>query len=104
MTGSRKRVLFFTGGSYVSGLEIVTLHLMKGLKEEGYEVRSVVNGWNDGNFKHMLDEAEIKYYVVKLGWLYIRKPLWTIDTLIHYPKAFFTCKKIIQDYNPDVLH
>lgn len=99
-----KKFLFFVGGSYVYGLEIVTFQLMKELKENGFEVRCIVSGWNDGIFKQMLDEQQIKYYEVKLGWLHLRKPLWTIDTLLHFPKAFYKCKKIIKDYNPDILH
>ena len=47
-----KKILFFTGGSYVAGLEIVTLQLIKGLKDRGFDVRCVVNGWNDGDFNY----------------------------------------------------
>jgi hypothetical protein len=32
-------------------LEIATLHLLYGLKENGYDVRCMMNGWNDGVFK-----------------------------------------------------
>lgn len=95
--------MFFCGGSYISGMEVVTIHLMKGLKEEGYEVRCVFSGWNDGNFKKKLDEIGVPNYEIKIGWIYIRKPLWTLDTLINYPKAFAACKKIINEYNPDIF-
>lgn len=97
-----KKILFFCGGAYISGLEVVTLHLMKGLKQKGYEVRCIFSGWNDGNFKKKLDEIGVPNYAIKVGWIYIRKPLWTLDTLIHYPKAFYTCKKVLKDYNPDI--
>lgn len=83
-------------------MEIVTLHLMRGLKESGYEVRCIFCGWNDGQFKKKLDEAGIVNYPVKIGWIYIRKPLWTMDTLIHYPSAYFNCKKIIKEFSPDI--
>lgn len=97
------KILLFCGGSYVSGLEIVTLHLIKGLKEKGYEVRCICNGWNDGNFKKRLEEIGIPYYEIKIGWIYIRNPLWTLDSLANYPRAYFACKKAIKEYNPDIF-
>ena len=96
-----KKILFFTGGSYISGMEMVTLHLMSCLKDSGYDVRCIFSGWNDGKFKIKLDEIGIKNYEVKIGWIYITKPLWTIDTLINYPKALRTCKRILKEFNPD---
>ena len=52
----RKKILFFIGGSYVSGLEIITLHLIKELKEKGNTVHCIISGWNDGVFKQKLEE------------------------------------------------
>jgi glycosyltransferase involved in cell wall biosynthesis len=98
------KILFFIGGSYVSGLEVVTLHLIKGLKENEYEIQCIISGWNNGDFKERLRALDVKYHEIKLGWIYIRKPLWTIDSLIHYPKAYLRCKKIIKDFEPDVFH
>jgi glycosyltransferase involved in cell wall biosynthesis len=97
-----KKILFFSGGAYISGMEVVTLHLMKGLKENGYEVRCIFSGWNDGNFKRKLDEIGVPNYAVKIGWIYIRKPLWTLDSLIHYPRAYYACKEILKSYDPDI--
>jgi UDP-N-acetylglucosamine:LPS N-acetylglucosamine transferase len=77
---------------------------MKGLKEKGYDVRCVVNGWNDGDFKNRLSKINVTCYEVKLGWLYLTKPMWTFDTLRNYPQAYRKCKKIIQDFNPDIFH
>lgn len=99
-----KKILVVIGASYVSGLEVVTLHLMKGLKERGYDVRCFVNGWNDGQFKSLLEGAEIPYAEAKLGWLYITKPLWTLDTLLHLPGAFLKGRRFIKTFAPDILH
>jgi glycosyltransferase involved in cell wall biosynthesis len=98
------KILFFIGGSYISGLEIVTLHLLKGLKEQGFEIRCIISGWNNNDFKERLKLLGITYDEVKLGWIYIRKPLWTIDSLIHYPKAYFQCRRIIKEFKPDACH
>jgi glycosyltransferase involved in cell wall biosynthesis len=101
---NKKKILVFIGASYVSGLEVVTLHLIRQLKERGHDVRCVVNGWNDGVFKQKLDKAEIPWYEVKLGWLYVTKPWWTLDTLIHWPGAYLRCRKILRDFDPEVCH
>jgi glycosyltransferase involved in cell wall biosynthesis len=100
----KKKILFFISASYVSGLEVVALHLIHGLKENGCDVKCVINGWNDGVFIKKLQELGVPFHVVKLGWLYIRKPMWTLDTLLNYPKAFFQCKKIIRSFKPDIFH
>src|SRR5580765_6069537 len=98
------KILFFAGGSYVSGLEIVTLHLLNGLKQNGYDVRCVMNGWNDGVFKRKLQDINVACYDVKLGWFYLKKPSWTLDSLANYLRAFFSCKKILKTFKPDVIH
>ena len=99
-----KKILFFTGGSYVAGLEIVTLQLIKGLKDRGFDVRCVVNGWNDGDFKSRLAAMNVPCYEVKIGWLYLTKPSWTLDTLLNYPRAFLTCREILKEFKPDAVN
>ncbi len=100
----KKKILVFIGASYVSGLEIVTLHLINELILSGYDVRCIINGWNDGVFKEKLREKNIFWYEVKLGWIHLRKPLWTVDTLIHWPAAYLKCKKILKNFKPDICH
>lgn len=100
----KKRILFFIGGSYISGLEMISLHLIRGLLEEGYEVRCVINGWNDGNYRRKLEELGIKVHEAKLGWFYLKKPLWTLDSLVHYPKAFLKVRSVIREFKPDICH
>lgn len=96
--------MIFIGGSYVSGLEIATLHLIKELQRRGDDVRCVINGWNDGVLKQKLDDIGVPFYELKIGWLYVRKPLWTLDTLLHWPAAFRKCKKILRSFDPDICH
>src|ERR1700722_2603398 len=101
---NKRKILVFISASYVSGLEVVTLHLIRQLKERGHDVRCVVNGWNDGVFKQKLDESEIPWYQVKLGWLYVTRPWWTLDTLAYWPGAYGHCRKILRDFDPDICH
>lgn len=100
----KKKILFLTIGSYVGGLEIVTLHLIRKLKAEGHELKCLVTGWNDGRFIRELEELGVPYETVKLGWLYLRKPLWTLDSLVHLPGAYLKCRRILREFRPDVLH
>lgn len=99
-----KRILFFVGGSYVSGVEIITLHLIKELKRKGCNVHCVISGWNDGVFKQKLNALGVSFDEVKLGWIYWRKPLWTLNTLINYPGALMTSRKVLKRFKPDVCH
>jgi glycosyltransferase involved in cell wall biosynthesis len=100
----KKRILVFIGASYVSGLEIATLHLLKGLKGDGQDVRCIVNGWNDGVFRQKLDEAGIPWYQLKIGWIYLRKPMWTMDSLWHWPGAYRECKRILKEFDPEICY
>ena len=101
---NRKKILVFIGGAYVSGLEIVTLHLIRELKREGNSVRCIVNGWNDGMIIKELQKMEVPFDEAKLGWLYLTKPRWTIDSLIHLPGAYLKCRKVLREFNPDIVH
>ena len=99
-----KRVLVLIGGSYISGLEVATLHLIGELKRAGHSVRCIVNGWNDGMIIKELQKMEVPFDEAKLGWLYLMKPRWTIDSLIHLPGAYFKCRKILKEFDPDIVH
>lgn len=99
-----KRLLVFCGGSYVFGAEIVTLSILEELKKSNIDIHCIVSGWNDGAFKTRLSKLNIPYTEVKLGFFYISKPLWTLDTLINYPSAIIKIKKIIKDFKPDATY
>jgi glycosyltransferase involved in cell wall biosynthesis len=100
----KRKILFVAGGAYVSGLEIVTLHLIREMKDNGDDVLCLVNGWNDGVFKQALEKMNVPYEEAKLGWIYFRKPLWTLDTLVHLPGAYSKTRRIIREFNPDIIH
>ena len=99
-----KKVLVFCGGSFVFGAEIVTLSVLEVFRANGVEVHCIVSGWNDGDFIKRLDTLGFTYTIVKLGFIYVKKPLWTLDTLIHYPKAMLSVKTVIKTFKPDFLH
>ena len=98
----KKRLLVIAGGTYIFGAEKVTLAVLEGLKEKGYQMNVLISGWNDGSFAKALQNLNINFYKLKLGWYYTSKILWSLDSLIHYPGAVLRFiglqKKISHDF------
>jgi glycosyltransferase involved in cell wall biosynthesis len=99
----RKNILCILGASNVYGAEIVTLSVLTGLKKD-YNIHCIIWGWNDGDFKNRLENEDIAYSEIKLGWYYISKPLWSLDSLVHSPGALFNFYKISRQFNPDIIY
>lgn len=99
----KKKILFIVGATNIFGAEIVSMSVMDGLKDD-FDILCVISGWNDGNFKSRLEANGIKYHEVKLGWYYMSKPLWSLDSLFHYPKAFYEYYDLIRNFNPDIVY
>lgn len=93
MSGSKK-ILVIAGGAYIYGAEKVTLDVMEGMRDKGYQVEAIISGWGDGRFAAALDKLNIKYQKLKLGWYYASKILWSLDSLVHYPGAVIRFLKI----------
>lgn len=102
--GMNKRILFLVGGSVVYGAEIAMLNVIRGLRDRGHVIHCIVSGWNDGNFISRLGRELIPYSILYLGSIYVRKPLWTLDTLWHYPKALAQFRRIQRDFKPDLTY
>jgi glycosyltransferase involved in cell wall biosynthesis len=100
----KKRVLVICGGTKVFGAEIVTLSILNELKQNGYKLFCLTSGWNDGHFHKRLEELGISYMPVKLGFIYITKLLWTLDTLIHLPGALSEIAGKIKKFKPDLIY
>lgn len=98
-----RRILFVVGGSFVYGTEVNMLHYMTGLRERGWRIHCVVNGWNDGDFIARLNEESIEYSILHLGFIYLRKPLWTFDMLIHLPGAWIRFSRILKTFQPQII-
>lgn len=93
-----KRLLVIAGGTYIYGAEKVTLDVIKGLGQEGYEINTLISGWNDGAFAKALDKLQVKYYPLKLGWYYTSKLWWSLDSLVHYPGAILRYLRIRKQF------
>lgn len=96
------RLLFFPGGSYIGGLEIVTLSLMQELQSRGHPCFAVVSGWNNGVYPSKLSAAGIPNQAIKLGRLHLRRPLLNFLGLANFPKASGQLRTVIREFQPDV--
>ena len=90
-------------GNYIYGKEVVGLQALEALNAHS-DVLTIISGWNDGAFKKELEQRNIAYKIIKLGWIYITKPLWTLDSLIHIPGAWLSYWKIAKEYKPDIIY
>lgn len=99
-----KRILLLVGATRVYGAEIGMLNVMRGLKKRGYHIHCVVSGWNDGDFISRLQEENIPYSVLYLGFIYVSRIFWSLDTLSHYPRAAIAFYKLKKRFGPDYIY
>lgn len=103
MDNKKKKILFMIGASKVFGAEIVSLEIMRYLKNS-YGINCVISGWNDGDFRSRLKKENINFAEIKLGWFYISKPQWSLDSFIHYPKAIIDYSNVLKHFKPNILY
>lgn len=99
-----KNLLVITNGNYISGAEKITLQVLNGLQRNGFRIHSIVSGWNDGQFIAGLKDLQQSYSVIKLGWYYVSKPLWSLDSLVHYPGAVIRFLLIRRKHPHDCIY
>lgn len=100
----KKSILIIANGNYISGAEKVTLDVMHGLKEQGYNLHCMASGWNDGDFIGRVKSIEIPVTITKLGWYYVSKILWSIDSLIHYPGGIVRFLRLKKKFHADLVY
>ena len=99
-----KRILAFIGGSYVFGAEIAALDLLGEMTRRGHSVHCIVSGWNDGDLIGRLQQRGWPHTAVKLGFFYLRRPIWAADALWHYPRARLECGRVRRQFEPDFVY
>lgn len=98
------KVLFVGGGAYVFGAEKINLEIINAAHQSGLYVYCTVSGWNDGAYISYLKERKINYKEIYLGWYYIRKLSWTLDSLVHAPRAYLQYFFLLKKIKPDVTY
>lgn len=103
------KILFVCGGGFVYGKEIITLSLMKGLRERGHDVRCIISTWAHDDYDHRLAAEAIPFISLPLG--FISKTLsasalrMTVDTLSKSPKLWRGYRRHLKEFQPDaVIH
>jgi len=99
-----KSILVITGGTYIAGTEIVTLDVLRGLKQAGWPLHCIISGWNNGDFPIRLEKLGISYSTIKLGWYYIKKLIWSLNSFIHYPLSIIKFLYLKKKYPHDFLY
>jgi len=101
------RILVICGAGYVSGLEKITLLVIRGLQERGHDVHCVSTIWGDGDFWQRLVEAGIPRRKMPFGFISktLRwSPMWmTLDQLIRVPQLWFQYLRCVREFQPDIV-
>lgn len=101
---AKPRFFFITASSFISGKEIVTLQVARILREAGCHIFFMLNNWSDGRFATQITAEGFDYAAAKLGWVYFRKLRWTLDSLWHWPHAYFTVRRKLKQEQPDYIY
>lgn len=97
------RLLFIGGGHRFWGMEQALLMLEAALVRRGIACTHVTGGWSDGRFAAALESHGVRAVPVKLGRLYWRHPMWTVDTLRQLPASAKTLRALVAAENPDAI-
>lgn len=101
------RILVVCGAGTLFGKEMVTLSLLRGLRDRGHQVTCITSTWKDGKFEKRLQELSIPSISLPLG--FISKTLsWsaaamTLAQMWKLPSLWFGYRKAIRSYRPDVV-
>ena len=98
-----KKILILAGGGYIFGAETITLSIIKYLNNN-FNIHCSINGWNDGKFISILKSENVRFTEIKLGWIYIKKIKWTLDTLFHAPYGYLQYYKLLKKWKPDLCY
>jgi glycosyltransferase involved in cell wall biosynthesis len=89
------------------GKEVVTLSLLKGLRDRGHSVKCITSAWRDGKFEKRLRELSIPAITLPLG--FISKTLsWpaiamTLEQAWKLPSLWRGYRKAINSFKPHIV-
>jgi glycosyltransferase involved in cell wall biosynthesis len=95
-----KPVLVCSGGSRLFGKEKVVLKILAALMRSGARIECLTSAWADGQLQKELQKLALPTTPVYLGWLYLRKPYWSLATLLKAPNALLICRRAYQKLQP----
>ena len=95
------RVVISAGGT--GGHIYPAIAIINKIKEEEPKSEILYIGTTDRMEKDLIPELGIKYKGIQISGLKRKLTLENVRVLYHFLKARTTCKKIIKDFNPDVV-
>lgn len=101
------KIVVVCGACYISGKEKIMLSILSGLKEKGHEVFCIMSNWNNGTFISKLNENDISYKEMRIGfisktfnWRAIRM---TLHQILYYPALLWNYFRFTKSFKPDVV-
>jgi glycosyltransferase involved in cell wall biosynthesis len=101
------RILFVCAGGVVAGKERQTLEFMIGLRQLGHEVHCAVSSWSTGEFEKLLNENNITFTRLRIGFISLSFGWAAISMTLHQflyvPSLFLSYIKLIKHWKPCVV-
>jgi glycosyltransferase involved in cell wall biosynthesis len=106
---NRTKVLIVCSAGIVSGKEIMTLELARGLKASGLDVHVLTSTWGDRTFPLKLEAVGLPFDELPLGFISATLTLqcleWTYGQLERWPDLLSGYMSLLQTLQPDkVIH
>ncbi len=102
-----KKILFIVGAGIISGKEIVSLNLMKSLKDRGYEIFCITSSWSCKDFTDSLEHLQIPFIKLRLGFISKQMTVSAMKMSLHQalylPGIWYKFVRIITEEKPDVI-
>jgi glycosyltransferase involved in cell wall biosynthesis len=100
----RGKIFIVCGGAYVSGKEIMSLHLGHGLREAGWVPEFITSRWTNGDFPRRLERAGFRHHPLRVGFisatLGLKPMLYTLDQLRYWPVLLFRYARLVSASAP----
>src|SRR2546423_1529478 len=104
MDKQNANVLIVCGAGLISGKEIMTLGLARGLKSKGQPVHVLTSVWSDEAFPLRLEEIGLPFDRLPLGFISLTLTWqclnWTYGQLVRWPELLRGYKAILKTQKP----
>ena len=102
-------VCIVCGAGMVSGKEVVSLSLARGLRDAGWNPQFITSRWNDGDFVRRLERDGFPFELLRLGFisasLHAKPLLMTLDQMRYWPALAYGYTRLVAAAAPRaVIH
>jgi glycosyltransferase involved in cell wall biosynthesis len=103
----KKNIVIVCAAGMVSGKEIITLQLLRTLKDRGHHCYVITSDWGSPDFKERLNSIGVGFSNIRLG--FVSKTLsWpairmTLDQARYIPGMLRDYRRIIKKQDPDLI-